>query len=77
VLAGITHETRAILEFMCYGDMCFLSIGDIWDFLESLAWYQWHHEITSESFECPSSFPVIRTPILLLCAVIVHLLTIM
>jgi len=27
-----------------------------WDLFESLAWYQWHHEIASESLECP--FPI-------------------
>jgi len=54
VLAGITHETRAILESMCYGGMCFLSVDDMWDLFESLGWYQWHHEIANESFECPS-----------------------
>jgi len=54
VLKGITHETRAILESMCYCGMYFLGVDDMWDLFESLAWYQWHHEIASESFEYPS-----------------------
>jgi len=40
VLEGITHETRAILESMCYGDLCSLDVDDMWDLFESLAWHQ-------------------------------------
>ena len=54
VLEGITHETRATLESMCYGALCSLNVDNMWDLFESLAWYQWHHEITSKSFECLS-----------------------
>jgi len=39
---------------MCYGDICFLDLGDMWDIFESLLWHQWHHKIASESFVCPS-----------------------
>jgi len=37
VFEGITHETQATLEFMYYGDLCFLNVGDMWDLFESLA----------------------------------------
>ena len=57
VLEGITHETRATLESMCHGGMCYLDVDDMWDLFESLAWYQWHHEQAIESFECPSPTP--------------------
>jgi len=50
----MTYKTRATLEFMCHGAMCSLDIDDLWDLFESLAWYQWHHEIATESFVCPS-----------------------
>ena len=53
-LQGITNETRAILKSMCYGSLCSLDVDDMWDLFESLAWYQWHHEIASESFVYPS-----------------------
>jgi len=55
VLEGITLETRATLESMCYGGLCSLNVDDMWDLFESLPWYQWHPEIASESFECLSS----------------------
>ena len=29
VLEGITHETQAILESMCYSGMCVLGVGDM------------------------------------------------
>jgi len=29
VLEGITHETRATLESMCYGGMCSLDVDDM------------------------------------------------
>jgi len=54
VLEGITHETRATLESMCYGGLCSLDVDDMWNLFESLAWYQWHHENASKSFVCPS-----------------------
>jgi len=55
VLEGITYETRATLESMCYGGLCSLDVDDIWDLFEALPWYQWHHEVASnESFVCPS-----------------------
>ena len=37
MLAGITHETRAILESMCYGGLCSLDVDGMWDLFESLA----------------------------------------
>ena len=30
-----TYETQAILEFMCYGDMCSLHFDDMWDLFKS------------------------------------------
>ena len=45
VLEGITHETKATLESMCYGSICYLSVGDVWDLFESLGWHQWHYEL--------------------------------
>jgi len=36
VLEGITLETRATLESMCYGGICPLDVDDI--LFESLAW---------------------------------------
>jgi len=54
VLEGITHETRATLESMCYGNLYSLDVDDIWGLFESFAWYQWHFEIASESFVRPS-----------------------
>ena len=77
VFEGITHETRAILESMCYGGLCSLDVDSMWDLFEPLTWHQWHYEIFSESFVCPSPFPMICTPILLLYALIVNLLTMM
>ena len=58
VLKEITHETGATLESMCYGGLCSLNVDDMWDLFESLAWYQWHHQIASESAEClsPTSY---------------------
>ena len=41
MLEGITHETRATLESMCYGRLCHFIVDDVWDFFEPLAWYQW------------------------------------
>jgi len=41
---------------MCYGGLYSLNVDDMWDLFKSLAWYQWHHEHASESFECP--FPI-------------------
>jgi len=55
MLKGITYETRATLDSMCYAGMCYLSIDDMWDLFEYLASYQWHYEYASESFVCPSS----------------------
>jgi len=73
VLEGITYETRAILESICYGGLCSLDVDDMWDLFESLALHQWHHEIASESFVYPS--PISYDLILLPCAPIVNLLT--
>ena len=36
-LEGTTQGTRAILESMCYGGLCYLTADDMWDFFESLA----------------------------------------
>ena len=55
MLEGITHETRAPLESMCYGGLCSLNVDKVWDLLESLSSYQWQYECASESFVCPSS----------------------
>ena len=41
VLEGITHETQATLDSMCYGGLCSLNADDMLDFFESLAFYQW------------------------------------
>jgi len=40
VLERITYETRAIVESMCYGGMCYLSVDDMRDLFESLAWHE-------------------------------------
>ena len=39
VLEGITHETRATLESMCYGGLYSLNADDMWDLFESFASY--------------------------------------
>jgi len=39
VIEGITHETRATLESMCYGGLCSLCGDDLWDLFEFLASY--------------------------------------
>jgi len=57
VLQWITHDTRTILESMCYGAMCYLSVDDIWDLFESLPWHQWQYEYASESSVCPFPSP--------------------
>ena len=57
VLEGITHETRATLESMCYGGLCLLNADDMWDLFESLASYQWQCECASEAFVYPSAPP--------------------
>ena len=57
MLEGITHETRAILESMCYGGSCSLNANDLWDLFEYLASYQWQYECANESFACPSPPP--------------------
>ena len=54
MLEGITHETRATLEFMSYGGLCSIDVDGMWDLFKPLAWYQWHHEIASASFVCLS-----------------------
>jgi len=57
VLEGITYETRAILESMCYGGLCSLIVDDMWDLFEHLASYQWQCKSANESFVCPSPPP--------------------
>jgi len=57
VLEGITYETRATLESMCYDGLFFLNVDNIWDLVESLASYQWQYECASKSFACPSPPP--------------------
>ena len=57
VLEGITHESRATLESMCYGGLCSLNVDDMWDLFEYLPSYQWQYECSSESFACPSPRP--------------------
>ena len=57
VLEGITHETRATLESMCYGALCLLNADDMWDFFEYLAFYQWQYDWANESFACSSPPP--------------------
>jgi len=62
MLEGITRETRATLEFMCYRGnisvhfmcLCSLNVDNMWDLFESLASYQWQYECASKSFTCPS-----------------------
>jgi len=50
VLEGITYDTWAILESMCYGVLCSFDVDDTWDLFESLASYQWQCESASERF---------------------------
>ena len=57
VLEAIINETQATLEFMYYGDLCYLNVDDIWDLFESLASYQWNCECASEASVCPSPPP--------------------
>ena len=57
VLEGITYETRASLESMCYGGLCNLNVDDMWDLFKSLASYQWQYDCASESFMCSSLPP--------------------
>jgi len=57
VLEGITHETRATLESMCYGGLCSLNADDMWDLFESLVSYQWQCKCVSEAFVYPSRPP--------------------
>ena len=57
ILEGITHETRATLESMCYGGLFLLNVDDMWDLFESLTSYQWQYNCASESFACPSPPP--------------------
>jgi len=40
VLEGVTYETQATLESMCYNTLGSLNADDIWDLFESLASYQ-------------------------------------
>jgi len=54
VLDGITYETRATLESMCYGGLCFLNVDDVWDLFESMVSYQWQCECASDTFLRPS-----------------------
>jgi len=53
MLKGITHETQATLESMCYGGLCSLDVDDMRDLFEFLAQYQWH-ENANEPFVCLS-----------------------
>jgi len=57
VLEGITHETLATLESVCYGGLYSLNVDDMWDLFESLASYHWQCECASESFACSSPAP--------------------
>ena len=57
VLEGITHETRATLESMCYGGLCSLDVDDMWDLFESLAWHQWQSNDARDQFHHCSSYP--------------------
>ena len=72
----IIHGTRVTLESICYGGMCTLGVDDIWDLFESLAWYQSHCENASESCMCDSPISTIYMLMLLSCALIVNLWTI-
>jgi len=92
-LKGITHETQATLESMCYGGLCSLNVDDLWDLFEYLTSYQWQYECANESFECPSPPPydlhaqspfvdqfrdvITILPTLLMHVLIVNLLTMM
>ena len=57
VLEGITPETRAILESMCYGCLHSLVVDDMWDLFESLAWQQWQSNDARDSYHHHSSYP--------------------
>jgi len=57
VLEGITHETQAILESLCYGGLYSLNVDDMWDLFEYLASSQWQHECASDSFMYASPPP--------------------
>jgi len=54
MLEGITYESRATLESMCYGGTCYLSVDELRDLFVSLASYQWQCAYASKSFVCPS-----------------------
>jgi len=57
VLEGITYETQATLESMCYVGLCSLDVDDLWDLFKFLTSYQWQCKCASESCACPSPPP--------------------
>jgi len=57
MLEGLTPETRAILESMCYGGLCFLDVDDIWDLFESLTWHQWQSDDARDPYHHYSCYP--------------------
>ena len=56
LLEGITHDTRATLESMCYSGLDSLNADDMWDLFESLTSYQWKCERASEAFVSPPPY---------------------
>jgi len=57
VLEGITHETQATRESMCYGSLCYLTIDDMWDLFESLARHQWQFDDVRDPYHHYPSYP--------------------
>jgi len=59
VLEGITPDTRAILESMCYGGLHSSAVDDMWDLFESLAWHQWQYDDARDSYHHYSYYPYV------------------
>jgi len=57
VLEGITPETRAILESICYGGLGSLDVDDMWDLFESLTWHQWQLNDARDRYHHHFSYP--------------------
>ena len=57
VLEGITPETQAIFESMCYGGLRSLADDDMWDLFESIAWHQWQSDDARDPYHDCSSYP--------------------
>ena len=57
VLEGITPESRAILESLCYGGLHSLGVDDMRDLFESLAWHQSQSDDARDPYHQHFSYP--------------------